>query len=157
MKLMCKKVVTKLIQTKSTISTAESCTGGMLSSSLTSIAGSSRVFNFGLITYSNKSKVKILKISKNTIKKYGAVSEQVCLAMVVNLNKIYKTNISISITGIAGPDGGTIKKPVGLVYIGIKKKNKVIVKKYLFRNKGRVFIQKAVVNESLRLIFSLLK
>ena len=122
MKLMCKKVVTKLIQTKSTISTAESCTGGMLSSSLTSIAGSSRVFNFGLITYSNKSKVKILKISKNTIKKYGAVSEQVCLAMVVNLNKIYKTNISISITGIAGPDGGTIKKPVGLVYIGIKKK-----------------------------------
>jgi len=157
MKLMCKKVVSKLIQTKSTISTAESCTGGMLSSSLTSIAGSSRVFNFGLITYSNKSKVKILKISKNTIKKYGAVSEQVCLAMVVNLNKIYKTNISISITGIAGPDGGTIKKPVGLVYIGIKKKNKVIVKKYLFRNKGRVFIQKAVVNESLRLIFSLLK
>ena len=157
MKLICKDIVAKLLKKKLTISTAESCTGGMLSSSITSIPGSSRVFNFGLITYSNESKVKILKISKKTIKKYGAVSEQVCLAMVMNLNKIYKTNISISITGIAGPGGGTIKKPVGLVYIGLRKKNKVIIKKYLFENKGRFFIQKAVVNESLRLIFSLLK
>jgi len=157
MKLLSRKVVNKLIKKKLTISTVESCTGGMLSSTITSVPGSSKVFKLGLITYSNKSKFKILKILKNTVRKYGAVSEQVCLEMVINLNKIYKTSISISITGIAGPGGGTIKKPVGLVYIGIKKKNKIIVKKYLFKNKGRIFIQKAAVNKSLRLIISFLE
>ena len=157
MKLLSRKVVNKLIKKKSTISTVESCTGGMLSSTITSVPGSSKVFKLGLITYSNKSKFKILKILKSTIRKYGAVSEQVCLEMVINLNKIYKTSISISITGIAGPGRGTIKKPVGLVYIGIKKKNKIIVKKYLFKNKGRIFIQKSAVNKSLRLIVSFLE
>jgi len=157
MKLLTKKIINKLINKRLTISVAESCTGGMLSSTLTSVSGSSKVFKFGLVVYSNKSKINILHISKNIIKKYGAVSEQVCLEMVINLNKIYKTSISISITGIAGPGRGTIKKPVGLVYIGIKKKNKIIVKKYLFKNKGRIFIQKATVNKSLRLIVSFLE
>jgi len=157
MKVLGKKIVNKLIKKKLTISTAESCTGGLLSSAITSVAGSSKVFKLGLVTYSNRSKIKVLKVLKNIIRKYGAVSEQVCLAMVMNLNKISKTGISISITGIAGPSGGTKKKPVGLVYVGIKKRNKISVKKYLFKNKGRTFIQKTAVNKSLRLILSALK
>ena len=157
MKVLGKKIVNRLIKKKLTISTAESCTGGLLSSAITSVAGSSKVFKLGLVTYSNRSKIKVLKVLKNIIMKYGAVSEQVCLAMVMNLNKISKTGISISITGIAGPSGGTKKKPVGLVYVGIKKRNKISVKKYLFKNKGRTFIQKTAVNKSLRLILSALK
>ena len=152
-----KKIVNGLIKKKLTISTAESCTGGLLSSAITSVAGSSKVFKLGLVTYSNRSKIKVLKVLKNIIRKYGAVSEQVCLAMVMNLNKISKTSISISITGIAGPSGGTKIKPVGLVYVGIKKGNRVEVKKYLFKNKGRSYIQKAAVNKSLGLILSFLK
>ena len=157
MKLLAKKIVKGLIKKKLTISTAESCTGGLLASTITSIAGSSKVFKFGVVTYSNQSKIKILKVLKNIIRKYGAVSEQVCLGMITNLNKIVNTNISISITGIAGPNGGTKNKPVGLVYIGIKKKNKIRIKKYLFKNKGRIFIQKNAVNKSLRLILSSIK
>ena len=157
MKMLGKKIVNYLIKKKLTISTAESCTGGLLSSAITSVAGSSKVFKLGLVAYSNQSKIKVLKVLKNIIRKYGAVSEQVCLAMVMNLNKISKTGISISITGIAGPSGGTKKKPVGLVYVGIKKRNKISVKKYLFKNKGRTFIQKTAVNKSLRLILSALK
>ena len=157
MKALGKKIVNRLIKKKLTISTAESCTGGLLSSAITSVAGSSKVFKLGLVTYSNQSKIKILKVLKNIIIKYGAVSEQVCLAMVINLNKISKTSISISITGIAGPSGGTKKKPVGLVFVGIKNRNKISVKKYLFKDKERSFIQKAAVNKSLRLILSALK
>ena len=157
MKILGKKLVNFLIKKKLTISTAESCTGGLLSSAITSVTGSSKVFKLGLITYSNQSKIKVLKVFKNIIKKYGTVSEQVCLAMVMNFNKISKTSISISITRIAGPIGGTKKKPVGLVYVGIKKRNKISVKKYLFKNKGRSYIQKAAVNKSLELILSFIK
>ena len=157
MKLIVKKIINKLIKKKFKISIAESCTGGMLSSAITSVSGSSKIFNLGLIVYSNKSKINILKISKNIIEKYGAVSKQVCLQMVKNLNIITKTNISISITGIAGPSGGTKKKSIGLVYIGIKKSNKIHIYKFQFRNKGRAYIQRAAVNKSLNLIFSILK
>jgi len=157
MKVLGKKIVNRLIKKKLTISTAESCTGGLLSSTIISVAGSSKVFKLGLVTYSNPSKIKVLKVFKNIIRKYGTVSEQVCLAMVMNLNKISKTSISISITGIAGPSGGTKIKPVGLVYVGIKKGNRVEVKNYLFKNKGRAYIQKAAVNKSLVLILSFLK
>ena len=110
-----------------------------------------------MIAYSNQSKTKVLKVPKNIIRKYGSVSAPVCLAMVKNLSKISKTNISVSITGIAGPSGGTKVKPVGLVYAGIKKGNRTEVKKYLFKNKGRSYIQKAAVNKSLGLILSFLK
>ena len=157
MKLLSKKITNKLIKKKLTISVAESCTGGMLSSAITSVSGSSKVFNLGFVVYSNKSKINVLKISKKIIIKYGAVSKQVCLLMVKNLSKISKTNISISITGIAGPKGGTNKKPVGLVYVGIKKGQKIQVKKYLFKNKDRFYIQKAAVNKSLKLILNSLK
>ena len=157
MRLLSQKIVNLLIKKKLTISVAESCTGGLFSKAITSVSGSSKVFTLGLVTYSNKSKTKVLKVPKNIIRKYGSVSEPVCLAMVKNLNKISKTNISVSITGIAGPSGGTKIKPVGLVYLGIKKGNKTEIKRYLFKNKGRAYIQKAAVNKSLGLILSFLK
>ena len=129
----------------------------MLSSAITAVNGSSKVFDLCLVTYSNKSKIKTLKISKKIIIKYGAVSEEVCKAMLQNVSKIAKTNMSASITGIAGPSGGTRKKPIGLVYIGIKKDNKIRIKKFLFKNNGRSYIQKAAVGKCLRLILSVLK
>ena len=152
MKNLANKLVKKLIRKKLKISFAESCTGGMLSSTITSVKGSSKVFDLGLITYSNKAKVDILKISKKIINKYGAVSKECCLSMVKNLSKISKANISVSITGIAGPNGGTKLKPVGLVYIGIKKGNKIIIKENFFKSTNRISIQKATVNTSLRII-----
>ena len=157
MKLMGQTIVKKLIKKKLKISFVESCTGGLLSSTITSVNGSSKVFIIGLVAYSNRSKINLLKVSKNIIRKYGAVSEQVCLAMLKNISKIARTKMSVSITGIAGPSGGTIKKPVGLVYIGIKKANKIKIKKYLFKNKGRSYIQKTAVSKSLGLILNALK
>tara|TARA_B100000787_G_scaffold5666_1_gene4266 strand:- start:1389 stop:1859 length:471 start_codon:yes stop_codon:yes gene_type:complete len=152
MKNLADKIVNKLIQKKIKISFAESCTGGMLSSTITSVSGSSKVFNLGLITYSNKTKIDILRVPKEIITKYGAVSKECCLSMVKNLSKISKTSISVSITGIAGPGGGTKLKPVGLVYIGIKKGNKITIKKNLFKSKNRRLIQKTSVITSLKLI-----
>jgi len=152
MRNLADKLVKKLIKKRLKISFAESCTGGLLSSSITSISGSSKVFNLGLITYSNKSKIDILKVPKKIIDRYGAVSNECCLSMVKNLSKIGKANISVSITGIAGPSGGTKLKPVGLVYIGIKKGNKIITKKNLFKNKNRISIQKVTVNTALNII-----
>lgn len=152
-----KQLISLLKRKKLKLVVAESCTGGMLSSVITSVSGSSKVFNLGLIVYSNESKIKVLKISKKLIRKYGAVSEQVCKAMTKNLSKISKTNITVSITGIAGPNGGTKQKPVGLIYVGIKRGNKVKVNRYLFKNKERLYIQKAAVNKSLDLILSFIK
>ena len=146
----------KLIKKKLKISFAESCTGGLLSSAITSISGASKIFNIGLITYSNYAKIKFLKINKNIIKKYGAVSHECCLAMVNNLSKISKANINVSITGIAGPNGGTKQKPVGLVFIGIKKGNKIVIKKNLFKSKNRKAIQKATVKKALQLVNSII-
>ena len=157
MKKLSRKIVRLLAKKRLKISFVESCTGGLLSSTITQISGSSKVFTIGLITYSNQSKINTLKVPKNTIKKYGAVSYETCLSMVKNLNKISKTNISVSITGIAGPNGGTKQKPVGLVFIGIKKGNKKLVKKHLFKNKKRIFIQRTAVNKALNLILSFLK
>ena len=152
MKNLANKLVKKLIKKKLKISFAESCTGGMLSSTITSISGSSKVFSLGLVTYSNKAKIDILKIPKKIISKYGAVSSECCLSMVKNLSKISKVSISVSITGIAGPNGGTKLKPVGLVYIGIKKGNKIIIKECLFKSQNRISIQRASVINSLKII-----
>ena len=152
MKKLSQRVVKLLSKKRLKISFAESCTGGLLSSSITSISGSSKVFDMGLVTYSNQSKISILKVPKKIIKKYGSVSVQSCLSMVNNLNKISKSKICVSITGIAGPSGGTRQKPVGLVYIGIKNGKKVIVSKNQFKNKGRSAIQKATVKKALNLI-----
>ena len=155
MKNLANKLVKKLIQKKLTVSFAESCTGGMLSSTITSISGSSKIFNIGLVTYSNKAKIDILKVPKKIISKYGAVSNECCLSMVKKISKISKANISVSITGVAGPNGGTKLRPVGLVYIGIKKGNKIIVQKSLFKNKNRISIQKATTTKVLKILLVL--
>ena len=157
MKKTSHKIVKMLKNKGLKISLAESCSGGMLSSIITSVSGSSKVFSLGLVTYSNESKIKILKVPKKTIIKFGAVSEEVCKSMVKNVSKIGKTNMSVSVTGIAGPNGGTRKKPVGLVYVGIKKNNTINIKKYLFKNKGRSYIQRATVKKCLNLILNSLK
>ena len=152
-----KSLIRILNKKKLKISFAESCTGGLLSSSITSISGASKVFNLGLITYSNQAKINILKVNKNIIKKYGAVSHECCKAMVNNLSKISKAHINVSITGIAGPKGGTKLKPVGLVYIGIKKGKKVQITRCLFKSKKRSSIQKATVKKTLDLILRISK
>ena len=157
MQLLGKRIVKKLIERRLKISIAESCTGGLFSSIITSISGSSKVFKLGVIAYSNESKIKILRVSKKIIKKYGAVSEQVCKVMVNNVSKISKTDISISVTGIAGPKGGTKKKPIGLVYIALKKGKKINIKRYMFKHKKRTRIQKAAVNKCLDLILNSIK
>ena len=149
-------LVKKLIKKKLKISFAESCTGGKLASSITSISGASKIFNLGLITYSNEAKVKILKINKTIINKFGAVSPECCKAMVINLSKISRANINVSITGIAGPNGGTKEKPVGLVYIGIKKGNNIIISKNIFKSRKRILIQKATVKKTLKIINSII-
>ena len=155
--VLANKIVTILNKKKLKISFAESCTGGLLSSSITSISGASKVFNLGLITYSNQAKINILKVNKNIIKKYGAVSHECCLAMVNNLSKISKATINVSITGIAGPKGGTKQKPVGLVYIGVKKGLKTQIYKCLFKSKKRSSIQKATVKKALDLVLRITK
>ena len=137
------------------IAFAESCTGGMLASEITSVSGASKVFGIGLVTYSNQAKITVLKVNKNIIQKYGAVSPQCCEAMVKNLSKISKAQINVSITGIAGPNGGTKKKPVGLVYIGVKKNNKIFITKNLFKEKSRKTIQKSTIRRTFKIIKSL--
>ena len=149
-------LIKRLFKKKLKVAFAESCTGGMLSSTVTSISGSSKIFTLGLITYSNQSKIKILKVNKDIIKKYGSVSPECCKEMVYNLSKISNAHINVSITGIAGPKGGTKSKPIGLVYIGIKKGKKIHVTKNLFKSKNRISIQKATVKKALNMISSLL-
>ena len=151
------KVVSLFKRKKLKIAVAESCTGGMLSSAITSVSGSSKVFILGLVTYSNQAKMSILKVPKIIINKYGSVSVQCCLAMVNNLSKISKAKSCVSITGIAGPKGGSKQKPVGLVYIGIRVGKKVVINKCNFRNKGRLFIQKQTVKKTLNLLLKLIK
>jgi nicotinamide-nucleotide amidase len=146
----------KLIQKKLTISVAESCTGGLLAHNLTKLANSSKYFQMGLTTYSNEAKIKILKVNKNVIKKNGAVSKECCKSMVQNLSKISKSKINVSITGIAGPNGGTKSKPLGLVYIGVKRSNKLLITKNVFKQKTRFGIQKATVKKALKIINSLI-
>ena len=152
-----KSLIRILTKKKLKISFAESCTGGLLASTITSKSGASKIFNLGFVTYSNQAKIKILKINKNIIRKYGAVSHECCVAMVKNLSRISKANINVSITGIAGPKGGSKNKPVGLVYIGVKKDNKILINKYLFKSKKRSSIQKATVKKAVNLIFRIAK
>ena len=147
-----RQIINLLIKKKITLSIVESCTGGMLAQVITSVSGASKVFKFGLITYTNKSKIRYLKVPLKIIKVYGAVSEQCCRSMVNNLSKISKSKLNIAITGIAGPKGGSKLKPVGLVYIGVKKGNKTVINEYFFKMKDRESIRIVSVKKSLELI-----
>ena len=151
-----KKLHKKLIDKKLTISVAESCTGGLLANNLTKLANSSKYFQMGLITYSNEAKIKILKVNRNIIKKYGAVSKECCEAMVKNLSKISKSKINVSITGIAGPGGGSKLKPVGLVYIGVKMGRHLLILKNKFKSNNRNLIQKLTVKKIINIILNLI-
>ena len=152
-----KKIVSLLKRKRLKVAIAESCSGGMLSSAITSVSGSSKVFTMGLVTYSNKAKTNVLKVPKRIISKYGAVSVQCCMSMLNNLSKISKSKVYISVTGIAGPKGGSKQKPVGLVYIGIKIGKKVVINKCNFKNNGRTYIQRLTVKKTLNLLISLIK
>ena len=146
----------RLIKKKLTISVAESCTGGLLAHNLTKLANSSKYFQLGLTAYSNQAKIKILKVNKNIIRKYGAVSAECCKAMVQNLSKISKSKINVSITGIAGPGGASKNKPVGLVYIGINKGKKLIIKENIFKTKKRYSIQSLTVKKVIKTILKII-
>ena len=151
-----KKIVSILKRKRIKLAVVESCTGGMLSSAITSVSGASKIFLMGLVTYSNQAKINILKVPKKIIQKHGAVSVQCCLSMVNNLSKISKSKLCISVPGIAGPKGGSKQKHVGLVYIGIRKDKIVKVNRYVFKNRGRNYIQKATVNKALKLTHNFL-
>jgi nicotinamide-nucleotide amidase len=152
-----KKIVKILKKKKLKISFAESCTGGMLASQITSISGASEVFKLGMVTYSNQAKIDILHVPKEIVKKYGAVSKECCEIMAKNIQKIGKSHIGISITGVAGPKGGTLKKPIGLVYVGISKNSIFKFKKFLFNKKlSRAEIQKKTCSKTFKLIQQLI-
>ena len=149
------KLLNKLIKKNISVSTAESCTGGLLSYSFVKNKDSSKVFKGGLITYSNEMKIKELKVKKVSLKKNGAVSYQVAEEMIQGLYKKNKTKICISTTGIAGPGGSTLSKPVGLIYIGIRINKKKIILKKNFKG-TRVQIQKKCVNFILKYLDKLI-
>lgn len=140
-------VVSKiLIKNKLTISIAESCTGGLVSSTFINYPGISSVFMEGCVTYSNEAKINRLGVNPNTLDIYGAVSEETAIEMVEGIAKNFNTNVAISTTGIAGPDGGSIEKPVGLVYIGIYINGNTTVKKYIFNGNREEIRLKATKN-----------
>ena len=142
-----------LLEKKLTVSVAESCTGGLISSKLTDISGSSAYIKLNFVTYSNKAKIKMLGIDPDLIKKYGAVSEQVAKKMAEGIRKVSETDIGLGITGIAGPTGGTSEKPVGLVYIGISDKNRTAVHKVNINSKlSRIEIKNRATWHSLNFL-----
>jgi len=148
-----KKLTALLKKKKLKVAAAESCTSGLICYNLTKIPGSSKYFMMGVVSYSNKSKIDLLKVRQKTLTKYGAVSAETCKEMCKNLLKISKTNIAISVTGIAGPDGGTKKKPIGLVYIGICSKKKLEIIKFSFNKKlSRINIQNQTLIKTIKLI-----
>ena len=145
-----------LIKSSKTIAVAESCTGGLLSNLLTELSGSSKYFSLGIITYSNKSKEKILGIPSSILSSKGAVSEEVAKLMAQKVRRLAKTDFGISITGIAGPSGGTLRKPVGTVFIAVAAKNKTLCKEFHFSG-TRSSIRNKSTLEALKLIKILLK
>lgn len=146
-------VVRLLAKYELTVTTAESCTGGMIASKIVNVPGASDVFNEGYITYSNKAKRKILDVGKNTLKKYGAVSEQTVKEMAIGAVFAADADASVAVTGIAGPDGGSEEKPVGLVYIGCCIKDEVTVKECHFHG-TRQEIREQSANVALDLLRS---
>ena len=133
-----------------TVTTAESCTGGMIASSIVSISGSSAIFKSSVVTYSNDMKSKILNIPLKLINENGAVSKIIAYTMAYNVLDLMNSDLSIAVTGIAGPDGGTKNKPVGLVHIGIGTKKNIVTKRYLFKG-NRLKVRQETTLEALKL------
>lgn len=152
-----KKLGELLKQKGKTLSIAESCTGGLVSSKITDIPGSSSYYLGGVNAYSNEIKIKLIKVNENTIKKYGAVSEQTAYEMALKSRKVFDSDYSVSITGIAGPDGATEEKPVGLVWFGISDKRKTLTEKRIFLNKDRSYIKEAAANTAMFLLYKMIK
>ncbi|MDD6919893.1 MAG: competence/damage-inducible protein A [Eubacteriales bacterium] len=150
-------VFEKLLEYNLKISSAESCTGGLFASTMIDIEGSSQVFDRGIISYSNEAKNEILNVSQDVLDKFGAVSEETASAMAQGLFEISKSDISVSVTGIAGPDGGTIDKPVGLVYMAISDGKNVSVFKKLYSKMSRNDIRKRSVLDMYKMIFDFLE
>ena len=149
-------LITLLKDKKLKIAVAESCTGGLLGGAFTSMPGSSQFFELGMTTYSNEAKIKLLEVKESTIHQYGAVSENTAKEMAINIKNIANTHIGVSITGIAGPDGGSEEKPVGLVYIGVSMENTINIYKHLFEG-DRANIRKQSVSSAIEHILLLLK
>ncbi len=143
-------LLNQCLEKKLTITTAESCTGGMIASSIVSISGSSTIFKSSVVTYSNDMKSKILNIPLKLIKENGAVSKIIAYNMASNVLNLMNADLSIAVTGIAGPSGGSKNKPVGLVYIGIGTKKNIITKEYLFIG-NRLKIRQETTLEALKL------
>ena len=154
-KLKAEKVFKLCLKKKIKLAFAESCTGGLLSSLITSYPNSSKIFTSGFVTYSNLSKQKILGVKSKTLMKYGAVSKEVATEMVNGVWKKNKVNIALSITGIAGPTGQTKEKKIGLVYIGIKTKKGIDVNEFNFKG-DRTKIRFNSLEKSIDLIFSII-
>ena len=150
------KIASILTKKKQTLATAESCSGGLLAHTLTNIPGSSAFFWLGITAYDNAAKTKILNIPVPLIKKHGAVSDEVARAMAQGIRKILKTDFGIGITGIAGPDGGTKTKPIGLVYVAVSDGTFTMVKECRFKG-NRLQNKKNAVQASLELLLSTLE
>ena len=147
------RIIQYLIENNITVATAESCTGGLLAAAFTSYPGVSAIYQHGVITYSNEAKNKLLKVSSETLRRNGAVSRQVCAQMCFNLAKSSKCQLILATTGVAGPGGGKLAKPVGLVYAGVCYQKKIYIKKLQFSSKlSRLQIQKGTVKECFEMI-----
>ncbi|MFX1274328.1 MAG: CinA family protein [Promethearchaeota archaeon] len=151
-----KKIINDLTQKKIQIAIAESCTGGYISHMFTNISGASKVFERGVVSYSNEAKIEVLNVKSETINKYGAASAQVARQMAENIRNLSKVDIGVGITGIAGPTGGTEEKPIGLVYIGFSTQMDTLIKKFIFKT-DRISFKKKVLDEIILLLNDYLK
>jgi len=149
------KISNLLKQKHLTIATAESCSGGLISHSLTNISGSSDYFDRGIVSYSNNAKIKLLDVPEELLEKYGAVSEQVAKAMVEGVRIKSSVDIGIATTGIAGPTGGTKEKPVGLVFIAVSTVDETIVKKFKFSG-DRIQNKESTCNAAFEMLLDIL-
>ncbi|MBO4217573.1 MAG: CinA family protein [Clostridia bacterium] len=147
------KLVSVLTEKNMTVSTAESCTGGLISGAITSVPGSSAVFGYGFVTYANDAKRRLTGVKPATLKKFGAVSSQTAFEMAVGARLTARSDYAVAATGIAGPDGGSDEKPVGLVYVAVASKNSVVVRENVFSG-GRAEIRTQTVEEALKLLLS---
>ncbi|MBO5742852.1 MAG: CinA family protein [Clostridia bacterium] len=138
------------------ISTAESCTGGMIGACLTSIPGISSYYGYGFVTYSNEAKQKLIGVKEETLKEFGAVSAQTVLEMAEGALNVSGSDIAVSVSGIAGPGGGTKEKPVGLVYIGLAFKNKTSFNRFIFKG-NRDEVRQQTVNSALEMIINIIE